>query len=116
VLGIMRPDLHSQSAVHFPCDPCDVRSAKRLRGLFSTPLPIKRDEYVVSPEDRRYDRDPVPLHDPSLLQATNSFADRGRRQRHLAAECLEALPRILIEGDEEAKIFRVHGLPKTPEF
>src|SRR2546425_4260619 len=115
-LDVMRPDFHRQPAVHLPCDPRDVRSAERLQGLVSTPIPVERDEYVPSPEDRRYDRDPVPLHDPSFLEATDSVADRGRRQGYLAAECMEALPRVLVERDQEAEVFRVHGLPMAAEF
>src|SRR2546427_7413381 len=99
-LDLMRPDFHCQPAVHLPCDPRDVRCAERLRGLVSTPIPVEGDEEVLSPEDRRYDRDPVPLHDSAFLEATDSVADRGRRQGDLAAEGMKALPRVLIESDQ----------------
>src|SRR2546427_11333829 len=97
-------------------DPRDVRRPEGFQGRVPTLIPVEEEEDVLSPEDRRYDRDPVPLHDPSFLEATDSVADRGRRQGYLAAECMEALPRVLVERDQEAEVFRVHGLPMAAEF
>src|SRR5437867_11532853 len=112
-LDVPRPELDRDAAVHLPGDPCDLRRVERLRGVLAPPLPTRGQEEVRPPEDRGVDRDPVPLEDAALLEAMEPLADRGRGQADPPSERLQALPRVLVERDEQAEVLRIHGAPKA---
>ena len=106
------PDLDRDAAIHLPRDPRDVRRVEDPYRLLASPFARKVGEEVLPAEDCRVDRHPVPLQDPSLLQAEEPLANRRRGQRDPAAERLQALSRVFIERYEQSEILLVHGPAK----
>src|SRR5207247_558711 len=89
------------------------RGVERLRGAGASPRPARVGGEVRRAEDRGVEGDPVPLEDAALLEAMEPLADRGRGQADPPSERLQALPRVLVERDEQAKVLRIHGAPKA---